>query len=120
MTKLASVLSGIALAATLGLASVPDASADPLAQIEGRSIDLGHNVHGTVYYVAERDGFYYVVTTIDAGPDSAPVRFEATLADGQSLELSTPRDVGQPAQTVSVHRVGGRVNISGNNGPSDD
>lgn len=120
MIKLASVLSGIALAAALGLANVPGASADPLAQIEGRSIDLGRNVHGTVYYVAGRDGAYDVVTTIDAGPDSSPVRFEATLADGQSLKISTPRDVGRPAQTVSVHRTGARVNISGNNGPSID
>lgn len=120
MTKLASLFSGIALAAALGLASVQGVSADPLAQIEGRSIDLGRNVHGTVYYVAERDGAYYVVTTIDAGPDSAPVRFEATLADGQSLKFSTPSDVGQPAQTVSVHRIGARVSISGNDGPSMD
>ena len=49
MAKLASALSGVALAAALGLAGVPDALADPLAQIEGRSIDLGRNVHGTVY-----------------------------------------------------------------------
>lgn len=89
-------------------------------QIEGRSIDLGRDVHGTVYYVAERNGAYDVVTTIDAGPDSAPVRFEATLADGQSLELSTPGDVGQPARTVSIHRISNRVGISGNDSPRID
>lgn len=120
MTKLASHFSSIALASALGLASVPGASADPLAQIEGRSIDLGRDVRGIVYYVAERNGAYDVVTTIDAGPDSAPVRFETTLADGQSLELSTPRDVGQPARIVSIQRIGNRVSISGSGSTSID
>ena len=118
MTKPASLLSGIALAATLGLASVPGASADPLAQLEGRSVDLGNDVHGTVYYVAQRGGAYLVVATISSGPDSTPVRFEAALADGQSVELSTPRDAGQPAQTVSIHRAGSQVSVSESDGPN--
>lgn len=120
MTKLASIYSAIALASAFGLASAPGAAADPLAQIEGRNIDLGRNVHGTVYYVAERDGAYYVVTTVDAGPDSAPVRFEATLADGQSLKFSTPGDARQASRTVSVHRIGADVSVSEDGSPNID
>lgn len=117
MTKIAPLFSGAALAAALGLAGVPGASAEPLAPIEGRGIDLGRDVHGTVYWVAERDGAYLVVATVASGPDGTPVRFEAALADGQRVELSTPREAGQPARTFSIRRTGGRVGVSESGGP---
>jgi hypothetical protein len=91
--------------------------AEPLPQIAGQSFDLGRGVHGTIYYVVERDGTYSVVATLDSGPASTPVRFEAMLADGQYVELSTPRKVGQAAQTVWIRRIGNSVSVSEGNGP---
>ncbi len=66
-------------------------------------------MHGTIYYVAGHGDVYRVVTTVDSGSDSTPVRFEAVLADGQSIELLTPLVVGQPALTVLLHQTVSQV-----------
>ncbi|MGE0211878.1 MAG: hypothetical protein AB7S41_09310 [Parvibaculaceae bacterium] len=84
------------LAATLGLAH-----ADELKPARAQSINLG-DVLGNAYYTVERDGFR-VVTTLseEAG---TPVRMIAVLAPGQSVILSTPREVGVAPVEVEISR----------------
>ncbi len=90
------------VAVTFALASIGAANADELRPIQGQSIDLG-DVSGVAYYTAERDG-YRVVATLAQGETGTPVRFEAVLAPGQSVVLSTPRAVGVPADAVEISR----------------
>ena len=92
----------IFLAAALALASIGVAHADGLRPIEGRSIDLG-TMTGVAYYTAERDGFR-VVATLGQGDTGTPVRFEAVLAPGQRVVLSTPRGVGMASDAVEISR----------------
>ena len=95
------------LAAAFALASIGAAHADGLRPIEGRSIHLGE-VSGVAYYTVERDGFR-VVATLAQGEAGTPVRFEAVLAPGQSVVLSTPREAGAAPNAVEISRQGDRV-----------
>lgn len=92
----------IFLAAALALASVGAAHADGLRPIQGQSIDLG-TMTGIAYYTAEHDGFR-VVATLSEGDDGTPVRFEAVLAPGQRVVLSTPRGLGLVSEAVEISR----------------
>ena len=67
--------------------------------LEGKSIDLG-TFGGVAYYTVKSDGYHLVVTLTPRGAET-PVRFVATLAPGQSVTLSTPRKLGEPAIEVS-------------------
>ena len=67
-------------------------SAGELHQMNGGSLDVG-TFRGNVYYT-ESNGAYRVVTTIAAGEAGSPVRFEVTLAEGQSMTISAPRGPG--------------------------
>jgi predicted aconitase len=91
------------LAATSALVFVSAAHADSLRPIEARSIDLGA-ISGVAYYTVERDGFRVVLTLAQQGEDTAPVRFETVLAPGQSVVLSTPREVGITPDVVEFSR----------------
>ena len=75
--------------------------AEALYPIQGKAIDLG-TFEGTVYYTIQPDGYRVVVTL---GTDS-PVRFIATLSTEQSIILSTPRGLGEPAMQVRITRHG--------------
>lgn len=90
------------LAATLALATIGVAQAESLQPRHSQSIELG-TVSGVAYYTAERDGFR-VVATLAQGETGTPVRFEAILASGQSVVLSTPRGVGAPSDAVEIGR----------------
>ncbi len=92
----------IFLATALALASIGTAHADGLRPIEGQSIDLG-TMTGVAYYTAERDGFR-IVATLGQGDTGTPVRFEAVLAPGQRVVLSTPRGVGMASDAVEISR----------------
>ena len=89
-------------AAALALSSIGAAQADGLRPIQGQSIDLG-DMSGVAYYTAERDG-YRIVATLAQGATGTPVRFEAVLAPGQSVVLSTPRAIGVSANAVEISR----------------
>ena len=102
-----SILFGAALALTSGLASLGAAHADGLRPIEAKSIDLG-GVSGIAYYTVERDGLR-VVATLAQGENGTPVRVEAVLAPGQSVVLSTPREVGAAPDAVEISRQDDRV-----------
>jgi hypothetical protein len=95
------------LASVFTLASIGAAHADELRPIEGRSIDLGE-VSGVAYYTVERDGFR-VVATLAQGETGTPVQFEAVLAPGQSVVLSTPREVGVVPSAVQITRQNDQV-----------
>ena len=96
-----------AVAALSALTLISAAHAGDLKPIQGRSINLG-NLSGVAYYTVENDGFH-VVTTLAQGEAGTPVRFEATLAPGQRVVLSTPRELGRPADKVEISRHNDRV-----------
>ena len=95
----------LAAAFTLGL--IGAAHANELRPLEGRSIDLGE-ISGVAYYTVERDGFR-VVATFAQGETGKPVRFEAILATGQSVVLSTPRETGVAPRAIQISRQNDRV-----------
>ena len=97
----------IIIAAASALTLVGAAHANELRPIEGRSIDLG-DLSGIAYYTVEHDGFR-VVTTLAQGEAGTPVRFEAVLAPGQSVVLSTPREPGVAPVQVEISRQGDEV-----------
>jgi hypothetical protein len=90
------------LAVTFALAAIGAAQAEELRPIEGRSIKLGE-VSGVVYYTVEHDGFR-IVATLMQGETGTPVRIEVTLAPGQSVVLSTPREAGVAPNAVEIRR----------------
>ena len=82
--------------------------AETLQPIQGKTADLG-TIGGTVYYTIQPDG-YQVVATL--GTES-PIRFIATLSPEQSIILSTPRNVGEPAIQVRIMRHGEQLFVDG-------
>ena len=91
------------LAAAFTLASIGAAHANELRPVEGRSIELGQ-ISGVAYYTVEPD-----VATLAQGETGTPVRFEAVLAPGQSVVLSTPREAGVAPSAVQISRQSDRV-----------
>jgi hypothetical protein len=86
------------------------AQAGELRPMQANSIVLGE-AKGVAYYVATDEGFQ-VVTTIAAGEDATPMRFEATLKAGQRVVLSVPRGVGEEQVAVEIARFGDTVVVS--------
>lgn len=81
--------------------------AEELLPIQGRSIAMG-SVNGIAYYTNDATGSR-VVATFGGDEGSAPVRVVTTLATGQSMTLSGPAGVGEPAIEVTFSRRGDRV-----------
>lgn len=106
MTLNGMTLRGIALATVLALTAVTTAHADGLLPRQAQVIDLG-DMSGVAYYTAERSGYRVVATFAQNGAQGeagTPVRFEAVLAPGQSVVLSTPRAAGRAADAVEISR----------------
>ena len=80
-----------------------------IGEIQGSSIDLG-GFRGVVYYTSEDSG-YHVVTTISEGEDGLPIRFEATLLEGQKIIVSVP---GKPGHAFEMKRSNSKLIV----GPS--
>jgi hypothetical protein len=97
----------VLIASASALTLIGAAQASELQPIHGRSIALG-GLSGTAYYTVERDG-YRVVATLSPGEAGTPVRLEAILVSGQSVVLSTPREVGMAARAVEISRRGDKV-----------
>jgi hypothetical protein len=89
------------LAATLTMAPF-GAHADSLQPMHAQTIDLGE-VTGVAYYTVERDGFH-VVTTLVQGETGTPVRVVNVLAPGQSIVLSTAREIGIAPIEIEISR----------------
>src|SRR4051812_19233704 len=84
------------------------AYAGELAEIQAASIS---GFRGVVYYTSESDG-YRVVTTMSNGDTGLPVRFEATLLDGQQVTISVPGKLNEPTQTLEVRRLQGKLVVA--------
>lgn len=78
--------------------------ADEIRPLSARSIQLG-SVNGVAYFTRELDGFRLVATLAD-GENGAPIRFTATLADGQSLRVSVPHGAGEMEEAMEFFRDG--------------
>jgi hypothetical protein len=73
--------------------------ADSIQPIEGKSIDLD-TFGGVAYHTIRPNGYRLVVTLTPSGAET-PVRFVARLTPGQSVTVSIPRKLGEPA--VEIH-----------------
>jgi hypothetical protein len=108
-----------ALTAYAGLALltacfVGGAQADELLPIQSRTIAMGL-VNGDAYYTNDAAGLR-LVATLNGDEGGTPVRLATTLATGQSVTLSVPAGVGEPAVEVRFSRRGDRVFVDGGNG----
>ena len=99
----------LAAAATLA-AAIGTAGAAEIKPIQAGSVDLG-TLAGVAYYTAEPKGFRVVVTLAPRAAAPA-VRFEAVLADDQSVTLSTPRQAEAAAETIEITRIGDRISVT--------
>jgi ABC-type nitrate/sulfonate/bicarbonate transport system substrate-binding protein len=96
------------LAALCAVAS--SASAGELTALQGGTVDLG-SFHGVVYYTQADDG-YRVVTTMTAGEQSSPVRFVATLTEGQAFVISVPGESEGLSQALEISRAEGKLVVA--------
>jgi hypothetical protein len=81
-----------------------------ISRMAGVDITLGE-VTGVLYYVPGKDG-YRVVATVSTAERAPPLRFSATLAQGQSVMFSVPGKVGEPEHRLEVARTGDRVFVT--------
>ena len=79
--------------------------------MQAASIQL-HAFSGVVYYTSQSDGGYRIVATLSEGESGLPVRFEATLLDGQKVTISVPGKLGEQGQVVEMTRLHKRLVIS--------
>jgi hypothetical protein len=86
---------------------VRGAQAEELLPIQSRTIAMGL-VSGAAYYTNDAAGSR-LVTTLGGDEGSTPVRIATTLAAGQSVTLSVPAGVGEPAAEVTFSSSGDRV-----------
>lgn len=76
--------------------------AEPLKPIQAHKVDLGA-LAGVAYYTVEPDS-HHLVLTLQAPQSDTPFRIVATLAPGQAVTLSVPRNVGEPATELRFIR----------------
>jgi hypothetical protein len=92
------------------------AGAGELAEMHGESLDLG-TFRGVVYYTSN-GGMYQVVATLAADANGTPVRFVATLGEGQEIEISVPGALGEAGRFLKMTRTAGKLLVSdGGNAP---
>ncbi|MFC0200372.1 hypothetical protein [Paracoccus rhizosphaerae] len=72
-------------------------------------ITLG-DLHGVAYYTVEPEGLQ-VVATIMEGEDGTPMRNSMLLRPGQTMRLSTPGTLGQPATELELRAGANRLEI---------
>jgi len=93
-------LAVLCLAATSGQAGELDV-------LQAASFDVG-GYHGVAYYTSESDG-YRVIATIAQGETGLPVRFEATLTEGQKITITVPGRLGETSHVFELMRTGGKL-----------
>jgi len=96
-----------AAAVALALTAGPALAAD-LQPVQSQAIDLG-GIAGDAYYTVEPEGYRVIATFTQRGEAGAPMRFQAVLAPGQSVIVSTPRAAGEPSNAVEIIRQQNRV-----------
>jgi hypothetical protein len=87
------------------------AAAEGLAEFHGGTIDLG-TYQGVVYYASKLE-WYRVVATLASGADGEPIRFVATLGEGQAFEISVPGGPGEADRSLQITRTDGKLFLSG-------
>ncbi len=92
-----------------GLAFTQAAGAAEIRPMAAASIDLPA-MGGVAYYTQEPEG-YRVVATMTHGASGATIRFVSILSEGESLLLSVPRAIGEPAESVEIVRIDDRVHV---------
>lgn len=97
-------------AATILTGLVGTARAETIKPLDGGSVRLG-DLAGVAYYTAEPKG-YRVVVTLARTETARAIRFETVLASGQSVTLSSPRELGAEAEAVEISRTGDTVSVS--------
>jgi hypothetical protein len=96
--------------AAASMLSAAAAGADELSPVAGRVIHLGA-VSGVVYFVPQ-GGEDHLIATLGVGQGDDSVRFEASLANGQSTVLSVPRGAGERPVAIRFERRGERVFVT--------
>ena len=89
------------------LAAAAPAHAGELVPYAAASMKLG-SINGIAYYTED----FRVVATLADGETGLPVWFGVTLADDQSLTISVPGMVGEPAQVIEITRAGDKLTVS--------
>lgn len=87
---------------------VSPAFAEDVAAPNGESIRFGE-YNGVVYYTETIDGYHVVATVAVVG--GPPIRFKATLTDGQQMIISTPGLLGEADSEVGILRNKGALTI---------
>ena len=93
------------------------AYAGEVGEIQATSIDLG-GFRGVVYYTSETSG-YHVIATIAEGENGLPVRFEATLLDGQKVTVSVPGKLGEHGHSIEMMRSNSKLIVGPSSMESD-
>ncbi|MBC8130484.1 MAG: hypothetical protein H7Y08_09210 [Rhizobiaceae bacterium] len=97
-------------AAALMSAGSAASLADEVAPLAGKAVFLDA-ASGVVYYTKEADGFR-VVATLSASERAAPLRFIATLADGQTITVSVPVEAGKSERALAISRRGETLTVA--------
>ena len=104
------IRTGLMVCGSLALLSAcfaGDLHAEELLPIQSRTVVMGP-VSGGAYYTNDAAGSR-LVATLGGDEGSPPVRVVTTLAAGQSVTLSVPAGVGEPAVEMTFSRRNGRV-----------
>ncbi|MDF2996359.1 MAG: hypothetical protein K0R27_1996 [Xanthobacteraceae bacterium] len=112
MMKKSILLGGMLLiAAAVAISVLFDQGADAaeLQPAEPHAIEID-GVKGVAYYTVERDGYRVVATLADG--EGQPVRFVGTLAPGQKLTISVPREEGGVPVATEIARAGDKVFVT--------
>ena len=100
-------------AAVFAVAGAVTAQAGDIAPVTGHWTTLGADRSALVYYIAEPDGFYVVVTTQQGRTGRAAVeRFETVLAAGQSATVSIPRGASEAPVRMLLSNAGDHLHIT--------
>lgn len=85
------------------------ANATELKPVQAQPIEVG-SMKGVAYYTVEKDGYRVVATLADSA--GKPVRFIGTLAPGQKLSISVPREPGTLPVAAEIARSGNTVLVT--------
>lgn len=101
----------IAALLTAACLTASPAAAGGLAELHGGSVDLG-TYRGVVYFTSGLE-WYRVVATLASVAEGPPIRFVATLAEGQAFEISVPGGPGEEPRAFQITRSAGKLFMSG-------
>jgi hypothetical protein len=105
MSYRSALIAAVAIVAVAGAAH-----AETLKPVQAHKVDLG-SVAGVAYYTQEQDG-HRLVVSLQASESATTLRFATTLAPGQTVTLSVPRQVGESPVNVHFVRRGEKIEIN--------